>query len=165
MNETIIDIDAENLSVKTDEQILTEIETLNNQVSDKDGGTWLHIEGHGICWKPNGDRMGNPLGVPSPSTPPPIIESIVKWGNQLDLDNIPYNSVVLIKLNVRDPYRTQMLQTAIAKQVLEPRIDKLKEKRVCVLFMESEDDISVMTEDDMNQSGWIKKDKNRIITL
>ena len=61
--------------------------------------------------------------------------------------------------------RVQMMQQVIARQVLQPRIEKLKEKKVCILFMQAEDDISVMTEEEMNQAGWEKKEKSRIITL
>jgi len=163
----IIDIEAEVVSVGDNvDDIIKELTEMNSKVVDKDGGAWVYIEGHGICWKPcGGDRMGQPLGVPSPSTPPPTIESLIEWGNKIDLDNIPQNAVVLIKLNTDDMFRFNMLQRAIAKQVLEPRIEKLKEKRVCILFLESGDDISVMTEEEMNQAGWEKRDKGRIITL
>lgn len=71
----------------------------------------------------------------------------------------------MIKLNADDPMRIRMMQQIIARQVLEPRIEKLKEKHACILFMQPEDDISVMTEEEMNKAGWEKKEKSRIITL
>ena len=52
------------------DDIITQLEKLNANVTDKDGGEWINIPDHGICWKPSGDRMGQPLGVPSPTTPP-----------------------------------------------------------------------------------------------
>ena len=147
------------------DDIITQLEKLNANVTDKDGGEWINIPDHGICWKPSGDRMGQPLGVPSPTTPPTALVDLVKWGDTIDIDNIPQNSVVLIKLNVDDPMRVNIMQRIIAKQVLEPRIEKLKEKRVCILFMSADDDISIMTEADMESAGWEKKEKSRIITL
>ena len=165
MSNNIIDVEATvTPTVDPTHEILKELEELNSKVTDADGGAWINIPNYGICWQPQGDRMGKPLGVPSPSTVPPAIEGLVKWGSQLDLDNIPQNSVVLIKLNVQDPMRVQMMQRAIAKQVLEPRIEKLKEKRVCILFMQAGDDITIMTEEDMKKAGWEKKEKSLIIT-
>jgi hypothetical protein len=83
----------------------------------------------------------------------------------LDFDGVKENSVVLIKVCVDDPFHLQMMQNVIVKQVLTPRIEKLKEKKVCVLFMRAGDDISIMDETDMAKAGWEKKEKSRIITL
>ncbi len=165
-NNKVIDITA--VPVVDDsptEAILKEIETLNKNLQSNDG-RWIYVEGHGILWEPTpGDRMGLPPSPPTEKTPPPVLDSIIKWGNTYDFDNIPKNSVVLIKLNVDDPMRVQMMQRIIAKQVLEPRIEILKQNRVCILFMQDGDDISVMTEEEMNKAGWEKKDRQRIITL
>lgn len=165
MPDQIIDIEATVTPVNEADEIIKQLEELNSKVTDADGGAWTNIPGHGICWVPSGDRMGKPLGVPSPSTPPPAIESLVQWGNQVDFETVPENAVVMIKLNVNDAMRVQMMQRAIAKQVLEPRIETLKKKRVCILFMQTGDDISVMTEEEMGKAGWEKKEKSRIITL
>jgi len=165
MDNNIIDIESTVMPEDSTEEIFKKLGELNSKVTDKDGGTWINIPDYGLCWKPIGDRMGEPLGVPSPSTPPPAIENLVKWGNTIDLDNVPQNAVVMIKLNIDNPMRFQIMQQAIAKQVLEPRITTLKEKRVCILFMQEGDDISVMTEEEMNRAGWEKKNKSHIITL
>jgi len=165
MTDQIIDIEATVTPVVEADEILKQLDELNSKVADTDGGAWVNIPNYGICWQPNGDRMGKPLGVPSPSTPPPAIQSLVQWGNQVDFETVPENAVVMIKLNVNDPMRVQMMQRAIAKQVLEPRIETLKKKRVCILFMQTGDDITVMTEEEMGKAGWEKKEKSRIITL
>ena len=147
------------------EQVKKLLDELNESLKDKEG-QWIYVDGVGPCYSPYPlDPMGKPLGVPPNTTPPSIIESIAKWGGSIDFDNIPQNAVVLIKLNVDNPMRVQMMQQVIARQVLQPRIEKLKEKKVCILFMQAEDDISVMTEEEMNQAGWEKKEKSRIITL
>ncbi len=160
----IIDITATPVIEDPLEKTLKLLETLNNAPSAKEGGEWTYIEGHGIVWEPTvGDRMGRPLVPPVEKTPPSILEEIVKWGGSFDFDNLPMNSVVIIKLNLDNPMRVQMMQRIIAKQVLEPRIETLKANRICVLFMNSDDDISVMSEEDMSQAGWERKDKSLII--
>jgi len=147
------------------EEIIKHIDELNEK-SQNDKGQWLYCEELGVVWQPSPAQMPSPDGCQPPTEPaPPLLESIVKWGNIVDFDNLPKNAVVLIKLNVQDPMRVQMMQRAIAKQVLEPRAEKLKANRTCILFMQSDDDISIMTEEDMNKAGWEKKDKKLIITL
>ena len=150
------------------EEIIKFIDALNEK-SQTDKGQWLYSEELGVVWQPVIPAMPSEdptKGVVAPTeSAPPLLESIVKWGNIIDFDNLPKNAVVLIKLNVQDPLRVQMMQRAIAKQVLEPRAEKLKANRTCILFMQSDDDISIMTEDDMKKAGWEKKDKPLIITL
>ena len=148
------------------DEIQKQLAELNDKIADNKG-QWIYAgETYGIVWQPSaGDQLGVPPSVPIPSTPPSLLRDIVEWGKTYDFDNVSKNAVVLIKLNITDPMRAQMLQRVIAKQVLEPRIDKLKENRVCILFVGHDDDISVMTEEEMGQAGWEKKDKQRIITL
>lgn len=162
-NITEVTIEVPPLTITKDE--LAFIDKLNEQVNDTTKGYWLYVEGVGTVYKPTLSAMPNSLPSAPTESPSPLIEELAKWGKQIDFDNLPLNAVVLIKLNVNDPLRYTMLQRAIQKQVLEPRIETLKEKRICILFLQSDDDISVMTEEDMNQAGWEKKEKNRIITL
>jgi len=152
------------------ERVIKLIDELNEK-SQTDKGQWIHSEELGVVWQPKhiahmpGGDVTKTWQLPDDTTPPVGIESIVKWGNTIDFDNLPKNSVVLIKLNVQDPIRIQMMQRAIANQVLHPRQEKLKQNQICVLFMQSDDDISIMTEEDMNKAGWEKKEKKLIITL
>lgn len=156
--------------VPASEELIKLIDELNEK-SQNDNGQWLYCEELGVVWQPNipADLMGKPAAseykLPPEPQHPPLIDSLVKWGNTVDFDNLPKNAVVLIKLNVQDPLRVQMMQRAIAKQVLEPRAEKLKANKTCILFMQSDDDISVMTEEDMKKAGWEKKDKKLIITI
>ena len=144
------------------EEIIKHIDELNEK-SSNDKGRWVYCEELGVVWQPN--AASTVMAAAPTEPPPPLLESIVKWGNTIDFDNLPKNSVVLIKLNVQDPIRVQMMQRAIAQQVLDPRVESLKKNSICILFMESTDDISVMTEQEMNSAGWEKKDKKLIITL
>ncbi len=138
------------------------VEELNNKISDN-SGRWLNIQNIGIVWQPSSEWARSvPAPVP-PSSPPPLLGELVKWGDVFDFDNLPQNAVIIIRLNVDDPMRVNTMQRVIAEKILEPRIEKLKEKRICILFMQSGDDISVMTEEDMNAIGWTKMDKSLII--
>lgn len=157
MENEIIIPNAEQTAQEPTAETLKQIDALNEGV---DGGQWIYVNDVGICWQPNAT---NATPSPPKSGPPVILSQLVEWGKQMDFDNLPYNAVVLIKLNVDDAMRVNMMQRAIAKQVLEPRFEKLKEKRTCILFMQAGDDITVMTEEEMNQAGWEKKEKSRII--
>jgi hypothetical protein len=166
MDDKIIDIETEVTPVEAEptDEMSKKIKELNEQMSN-DQGEWMWSKEFGLVWCPNlANKENKPLGVP-PSTPPVLLEDIVNWGNTLDLDNVKENSVILIKICVDDPFHLQMMQNVIVKQVLTPRIEKLKEKKVCVLFMRAGDDISIMDEEDMSKAGWEKKEKSRIITL
>lgn len=155
------------------EKQISLIDELNEKMST-DKGEWVTTKTHGIVWKPKisidiamsgHDATVAEYQPPVDTNPPSLLDGLVKWGNKFDFDNIAKNSVVLIKLNVKDPMRVQMMQRAIAKQVLEPRVEKLKANQVCVLFMQSDDDITIMSEEDMKAAGWEKKEKKLIITL
>ena len=168
MNNQIIDIEAEvTPEVDPKEKVLKLIDELNQKISDN-SGQWIYDEKLGLIWQPNispiPSNQSPETKVSQPATPP-LLESLVQWGKTFDFDNLKKNSVIIIKLDISDPIRTQMMQRIIAKQVLEPRVEKLKANQVCVLFIQSGDDISVLSEEDMNAAGWEKKDKPRIITL
>ena len=167
MDDKIIDIEAEVTPVEAEptSEMTKQIKEMNDQITT-DKGQWIWADGIGLVWQPGLRDVGAPApGVPSPPSPPILLEDIVKWGNTLDFDSVKENSVVLIKICVDDPFHLQMMQNVIVKQVLTPRIEKLKEKKICVLFMRAGDDISIMDEEDMKKAGWEKKEKSRIITL
>jgi hypothetical protein len=81
----------------------------------------------------------------------------------LDLDNTPLNGVLIVKISSEDHLYANELQMGIIRRVLDPRIEKLKERHLTVLFMAKDDDVSLLSEADMLAAGWIKKDKSRII--
>ena len=95
--------------------------------------------------------------------PNPLVDGILEWGKQLDLDNVKPNSVLMIKVNSEEPSYAYKFQVGVVKHVLEPRFSALKEKKVTVLFLSDKDDISVLTESDMEKAGWYKKEKTLII--
>jgi len=158
MNEENVVSNIESSTQESVDEILKRVAILNEGV---EGGHWIYTNEAGIVWQPN---VTNTTPKVPTSGPPTVLAQLVDWGRQLDFDNLPHNAVVMIKLNVHDPMRVGMLQRAIAKQVLEPRIEKLKENKTCILFLEAGDDITVMTEEDMGKAGWEKKEKSRIVT-
>jgi len=95
--------------------------------------------------------------------PNALVDGIVEWGKTLDIENIPQNAVLTIKVNVDDPQYAHHFQMGVVRHVLEPRFETLKDKKITVLFMSHKDDLSILTEEDMAKSGWVKKEPSRII--
>jgi len=95
--------------------------------------------------------------------PNPLVDGILEWGKQLDLDNVKPNSVLMIRVNSEEPEYAYKFQMGVVKHVLEPRFELLKAKKVTVLFLSNKDDISILTEEDMLKAGWEKREKSRII--
>jgi len=102
--------------------------------------------------------------VPVEVKPNALVDGILEWGNQLNFDDLKDNSVLLVKINSDDPQYSHGFQMGVIRHVLEPRAKVLKEKKVTVLFMSDKDDLSILSEEEMNQAGWTKKDKSLIIT-
>lgn len=102
---------------------------------------------------------------PQVFTPKPnaLVDGIVQWGETMDFSALKENSVLLIKINSDDPQYAHHFQMGVVRHVLEPRYETLKEKKVTVLFMSNSDDLSILSEEDMAKSGWIKKEPSRII--
>jgi hypothetical protein len=97
--------------------------------------------------------------------PNTLVDGILEWGGVMDLDNVPERSVLLVRVNVADPQYAHHFQMGVVKNILEPRFEKLKQKKITVLFMGAGDDISILTEADMKKAGWIRSEPSRIITL
>lgn len=152
------------LTIEEMEETKKEIDMLNAQLTDKTG-EWRYVEGQGIGWFPLGDQMGGTLKQPVPSAPCQLLRELVDMGKAIDLENVPEKSVLVVKINTDNPIHAQTMQQGIVRQILEPRFKLLKEKKITVLFMSSMDDLTVITEQDMERAGWYKKEPSRIITL
>lgn len=112
------------------------------------------------------DKLNEELKNPTPPADPcALAKQLVEIGKAVDFDTMPEHSVVFIRLNTDNPMRFDALQRGIVKSVLEPRFEKLKQRKICILFVQAGEDITVMTEEEMGQAGWEKKDKKRIITI
>jgi len=82
----------------------------------------------------------------------------------IDFENTKPNSVLVIKIPADNPMYHARIHAAIIQGILNPRIEILKEKKLGVLFMTTEDEIELLSEEDMNKAGWVKKDKSSIIS-
>ena len=89
--------------------------------------------------------------------------AIIQFGGVIDLENVPKNAVLTVKLSTADHLYANNLQMGIIERVLKPRMELLKEKKLTVLFMAADDDISLLSEEDMGRAGWVKKEPSLII--
>jgi hypothetical protein len=138
------------------------VDELNKLAVSKEG-SWANSQEFGLVWVPApGDNMGGKHKAPG--SPPDVIKSLVEFAKNIDFNNTSERSVVVVKIGTKDPQASYALQMNVIRQILEPRRELLQEKKLTVMFMSSEDDISTISEEDMNKAGWVKKDKPLIIT-
>lgn len=81
----------------------------------------------------------------------------------IDFENLKPNSVLVIKMPAQNPMYHARLRAAIVQGILQPRMELLKEKKLGVLFMTTDDSIELLSEEDMNKAGWVKKEPSLII--
>ena len=96
-------------------------------------------------------------------TPTEEVE-VTNAAKTIDIDGAPKNAVLVVKISTGDHLYASNIQMGIIKRVLEPRMEVLKEKHITVLFMAADDDVSLITEEEMAQAGWVKKEPSLIIT-
>lgn len=143
------------------QKILDDIELWNKQAKD---GEWAYSQEFGLVWIPVcNDMRGGVPNTLTPPTPPSVVTELIAWGKTLDFESLKPNSVLVIKLNPNNPMAAARMQQGIVAIVLAPRNEVLKSKKITVLFMSFEDDISSLDEQEMEQAGWHKKEKSLII--
>jgi len=86
---------------------------------------------------------------------------LVQIDSVLDLDNITPKSVIVLKIGGDSGHKIRMHQAFI--RFVQSKGDLFKEKQLTVLFLEPDDNLSVLTESDMEAAGWVKKEKSLII--
>jgi hypothetical protein len=120
----------------------------------------------GAITKRKTNKMENqtPPQEPQVELTPAEEKAIEVFSKTLDLEAAPKNSVLIVKIGTNDHLYANNLQMGIIQRVLNPRVEILRDKRLTVLFMAREDDITLLTEEDMEKAGWVKKEPNRIIT-
>lgn len=80
----------------------------------------------------------------------------------INMDEIPKNSVLIIKLNVNNPEEKMAVLPTIAK-LFVPYKDILREKSVTVMMIGAAESIDIIPEAEMNKAGWHKKEQSLII--
>ena len=88
-------------------------------------------------------------------------EKLLQIDNVIDFDNLVPNSVIVLKIGGDTGHKMRMHQAFV--RFINSKGDLFKEKKFTVLFLEPEDSLEVLTEEDMNKAGWQKKEKSLII--
>ena len=80
----------------------------------------------------------------------------------LDLKNMEPKSVIVLRIGGDAGHKMRMHQAFV--RFVQSKGDLFKQKELTVMFLEPGDYIDVLTEEDMDKAGWVKKDKSLIIT-
>ena len=80
----------------------------------------------------------------------------------LNVDDLKQNSVLIVNVDVKSPEHKMALAPVFAK-LFTPFSQKLREKSVTVMLMSLKESIQMISEEDMNNAGWFKKEKSLII--
>ena len=107
-------------------------------------------------------------GLPLPETTMPTstaIEVPNATGLQvINFDELKKNSVIVIKINP-EGMQQRIAATQQIAMALKPFRQQITEKSLAFIVMSTEESFDVLDEEQMNQLGWEKKEKNRIITI
>jgi len=88
-------------------------------------------------------------------------DKIVQIDKIISLETLNPNSVIVIKLGGDEGHRIRMHQAFI--KFLNSKQSLFKSKKLTVLFLDNTDDISSISEEDMNKAGWYRKESNLIV--
>ena len=91
----------------------------------------------------------------------PFNDKMVEIDNVLDFENLKENSVIVLRIGGDAGHKMRMHQAFV--RFINSKGDLFKKKKFTVLFLEPEDGLDVLTEEDMDKAGWQKKDPSRII--
>ena len=80
----------------------------------------------------------------------------------LNIDDIKPNSILVINVNISTP-EEKIALAPIFSRLLAPFANTLREKRVSVMLMSLNENINLISEEEMNAAGWEKKGKSLII--
>lgn len=80
----------------------------------------------------------------------------------INVDDIKPNSVLVINVDVETPMQ-KMAVAPVFSKLLAPYAATLREKKVTVMLMTLQENINIVTEEEMNRAGWQKKEKSLII--
>jgi len=104
----------------------------------------------------------NTTPVPAPQPPTTHVGLPAEKVVVLNLDDVKPNSILVINVNIESPEEKMALAPVFAR-LLSPFSNILREKRVSVMLMSKNENINIVSEEDMNAAGWFKKEKSLII--
>lgn len=88
-------------------------------------------------------------------------DKLVQIDKIIDFEKLNKNSAVVIKLGGDESHRMRMHQAFV--KFLASKHTLFKNKKLTVLFLNEGDSLDTLTEEEMNQGGWYRKEKNLII--
>jgi hypothetical protein len=124
---------------------------LNERLKEKSED--LNEDNEGCC--DNGCGCEEQISLP--------VEDEVIMSSPIVWDELKDNSVLVLKIDATNPARFAQFQHALVTSLLKPRMEILKAKKISVVFMGKDDDLSVVDEAEMGRLGWYKKEKSLII--
>jgi hypothetical protein len=74
----------------------------------------------------------------------------------LDLNEIPHNSFLIIRVDVVGPMEKYAAAQNIAKTIT-PHMDVLRNRKISLMIMTPKEGFEILTETEMNQAGWFRK--------
>ena len=81
----------------------------------------------------------------------------------INIDSVPENSVLLIKINAEHGMQQRVAATQQIARALQPLNDKIKAKKIVLIVMATDEDMSDLEEAEMNKMGWYRKEPSLII--
>lgn len=81
----------------------------------------------------------------------------------INIDEIKSNTILVINVDVDSPVQ-KMAVAPVFSKLLAPYAAKLREKGVTVMLMSLNENINLISEEEMNKAGWEKKAKSLIIS-
>lgn len=103
-----------------------------------------------------------PLQPEVPQTPPSTLELPAENISTINVDEIKPNTILVINVQVDSPVQ-KMAVAPVFSKLLAPYAAKLREKGVTVMLMSLHENINLISEEEMNNAGWFKKEKSLII--
>lgn len=76
----------------------------------------------------------------------------------LCVDDIPKNSFLIIRVDVAGPMEKNLAAKGIVPELMKYK-SVLQEKLITLMIMTPKENLEVLTEEEMNQAGWFKKEK------
>jgi len=76
----------------------------------------------------------------------------------LSVDDIPNNSFLVVRVDVSGPMEKMVAANDLLK-LIQPYKDILAQKNVSLMVFTPKEGFEVLTEDEMNMAGWVRKEK------
>jgi len=86
---------------------------------------------------------------------------ITQIDNVIDFANVAKHSVIVLKIGGDTGHKMRMHQAFV--RFCQSKQDLFKEKQLTILFLEPGDSLEILTEQDMEKAGWVKKEQSLIV--